>query len=374
MALPKIGNKFNNAIQKTDQEQKIAELQVEIENLRNSQSPKLEKELEKLREQLEKQSGEAEIDLDLIDPNPNQPRQTITSSSIQAKARLLKKHGQISSVILVPQENGRYMLLDGQLRWEAASFLKWETIRAVVVTSPSDLDQSSLLTFLGFEDLNPLDKAEAVFKEITKSTGLELDLICTSLGTILKRIERDKKTKELTKLIALCSEEQESGLESLGVVGEEQNILLVILELGLNPSSVKANLMPMLSLPSDLKNATRQKGLKAAHALALSIISAKTLNITEKKAASERINLTQKVISKNLTVAETREIIKNIKAKYLKPKKTDNKEVKAAIDKISKLSSLSFQEASSEQLEELKALLNKQLGEIDKILSSQVNG
>ena len=374
MALPKIGNKFNNAIQKTGQEQKIAELQAEIDNLRNSQSPELEKELEKLREQLEKQSGETEVDLELIDPNPNQPRQTITSESIQAKARLLKKHGQISSVILVPQDNGRYMLLDGQLRWEAASFLKWETIRAVIVAPPSDLDQSSLLTFLGFEDLNPLDKAEAVFKEITKSTGLELDLISTSLGTILKRIERDKKTKELTKLIALSSEEQQSGLESLGVIGEEQNMLLVILELGLNPSSVKANLMPMLSLPEDLKNATRQKGLKAAHALALSIISAKTLNITEKKAASERINLTQKVISENLTVAETREIIKNIKAKYLKPKKSDNKEVKAAIDKISKLSPLSFKGASSEQLEELKALLNKQLREIDKILSSQVNG
>ncbi|MEO0935067.1 MAG: ParB N-terminal domain-containing protein, partial [Cyanobacteria bacterium J06641_2] len=149
MALPKIGNKFNNAIQKTDQEQKITELQAEIDNLRNSQSPELEKELEKLREQLEKQSGETEIDLGLIDPNPNQPRQTITSESIQAKARLLKKHGQISSVILVPQDNGRYMLLDGQLRWEAASFLKWETIRAVVVTPPCDLDQSSLLTFLG---------------------------------------------------------------------------------------------------------------------------------------------------------------------------------------------------------------------------------
>lgn len=373
MALPKIRNKFDKAIEKTDQEQKIAELQAEIENLRNSQSPELEKELEKLREQLEKQSGETEIDLGLIDPNPNQPRQTITSSSIQAKARLLKKHGQISSVILVPQDNDRYMLLDGQLRWEAAKVLKWETIRAVVVSPPSDLDQSSLLTFLGFEDLNPLDKAEAVFKEITKSTGLELDLISTSLGTILKRIERDKKTKQLTKLIALTSEEQQEGLESLGVVGEEQNILLVILELGLNPSSVKANLMPMLSLPSDLKNATHQQGLKAAHALALSTISAKTLNISEDKAASERINLTQKVISENLTVAETREIIKNIKAKYLKPKKSDNKEVKAAIDKISKLSSLSFKEASSEQLEELKALLNKQLGEIDKILSSQVN-
>ncbi|MGD1873104.1 MAG: ParB/RepB/Spo0J family partition protein [Mastigocoleus sp.] len=368
MALPKIGKKFDNAIQQTDREQKIAELQAEIENLRNSRSPDLEKELEKLREQLEKQSGETEIDVNLIVPNPNQPRQTITHESIQGKARLLKKHGQISSVILVPHEKGRYILLDGQLRWEAAKLLGWETIRAVVVNPPDDLDQSSLLTFLGFEDLNPLDKAEAVFKELTKNTELELDLIITALGTVLKRIERDKKTKELTKLIALSSEKQQEGLEYLRIVGEEQNILLMILELGLNPGSVKANLMPMLSLPEDLKIAIRQQGLKGAHALALSTLSAKVLNISEKKAATERISLTKKVIEENLTVAETRERMKIIKSKYLKSKKVTSKEVKTAIDRISKLSKNSLKEASPEQLTELRALFEKQLGEINKIL------
>lgn len=45
MALPKIANKFSNAIQKTEQEQKIVELQEEVERLRAIQSPELEKEL-----------------------------------------------------------------------------------------------------------------------------------------------------------------------------------------------------------------------------------------------------------------------------------------------------------------------------------------
>ncbi|MEH2167434.1 MAG: ParB N-terminal domain-containing protein [Nostoc sp.] len=78
---------------------------------------------------MQTQTGEIAIDTGLIDPNPNQPRQTITQESIQAKARLLKKHGQITPVILVPQDNGRYMLLDGQLRWSGAKLLGWETIR-----------------------------------------------------------------------------------------------------------------------------------------------------------------------------------------------------------------------------------------------------
>ncbi|MEH1800079.1 MAG: ParB N-terminal domain-containing protein [Nostoc sp.] len=130
-----------------------------------------------------------------------------TPELIQAKARLLKKHEQISAVILVRQSNGRYILLDGQLRTEGAKLLGWKSIRSVVVSMPNDLDQFSLLTFLGFEDLNPLDKAEAVFKEVTKSLDLEIDEVYTLLGTVIKRIERENNTKELAKLVNYSAEE-----------------------------------------------------------------------------------------------------------------------------------------------------------------------
>lgn len=370
MALPKIANRFSGAIQKTDQEQKIADLQAEIEQLRATQSPDLEVELQKLRSQLQNQSGEVEIDLDLIDPNPHQPRQTITSESVQAKARLLKKHGQISSVILVLQSNGRYMLLDGQLRTEAAKVLGWATIRAVVVPMPKDLNQSALITFLGFEDLNPLDKAEAVFKEVTKSTGLQIDEIFTLLGTVIKRIERDEKSKELAKLINVSIEEQQHGLEQLEITDTELSLLLVLLELGLNPSSVKANLMPMLFLPQDLKDTIRQRGLKGAHALALATLSAKGLDIEEELAATERIAATNKVLKENLTVPETRELIKTIKDKYLKHKKSESKEVKAVIQKIKELSEDSLQGASSEQLQQLRVLLEQKLAALSKMLDA----
>lgn len=370
MALPKIANKFSNAIQKTEQEQKIAELQTEVEKLRAAQSPDLENELQNLREQLQNQSGEAEVDLALIDPNPHQPRQTITPELIQTKARLLKKHGQISAVILVPQGNGRYTLLDGQLRTEGAKLLGWSTIRAVIVAMPKDLDQSALLTFLGFEDLNPLDKAEAVFKEVIKSSGLEMDELFTMLGTVIKRIERDGNTKELAKLMSVSAESQQQGLEILGITGIEQSLLLVLLELGLNPSSVKANLMPMLNLPPDLKQAIRQQGLKGAHALALATLSAKALDISEKLAASERITATNEVLKKNLTVTETRELIRKIKTKYLKSNKQELKEVKIILQKVNGISEDLLAKASSNQLHEMRSLLQQKLGEIDKVIAA----
>jgi len=378
-ALPTIWTKFKGAVQKSDQEKKISELQIEIEQLRSASAPELEAEIEKLRSQLEATSGEVEIDVVLIDPNPNQPRQTITNASIQAKARSLKKYGQIAPVILIQQENGRYTLLDGQLRWEGAKALDWEKLRAVIVPAPQDLDQSSLLTFLGFEDLNPLDKAEAIVKEITKITGFELEEISTILATVLKRIERDGKIKELTKLVTVSAEEQKNGLEAFSVTNNEQDILLTLLELGLNPASVKANLMPMLFLPQDLKDAIRiglacpeelnsNHTLKGAHALALSVLSAKVLGIEDKVAAQERIKATDEVLKNNLTVPETRALINQIKTKYLTEKKTESKEIKVAIAKISTLSDASLAEASNEQLAQLKELLTTKLADIEKFI------
>ena len=271
---------------------------------------------------------------------------------------------------MLPQDNGRYLLLDGQLRWEAAKHLGWSTIKAVVTNPPQDINQFSLLTFLGFEDLNPLDKAEAIFTELSKATGLMLSEVSTLLATVLKRTEREKKGKELSKLVNVSTEEQIKGLEELGFRETEKNILLILLELGLNPSSVKANLMPMLSLPQDLKEAIRQQGLKGAHALALTTISAKTLDVSEKKAKKERVAATVKVLQEHLTVPETRELVKKIRAKYLKPQKSESKEVRAAIDKIKKLSDNALANASNEQLQQLHTLLQGKLAEIDKVLAA----
>lgn len=315
MPLPKISERFNGALQKTAQEQKIIELQEEVSRLRASQSPDLEGQVQTLREQLE-ESGEKQVRVDLIEPNLQQPRQSITHSLIQAKARSLDKHGQITPIVLIEQEENRYILLDGQLRWEAAKSLGWETIRAVIVPMPRDLDRNSLLTFLHFEDLNPLDKAEAIVKEVVKATELlETSEILTTLATVLKRLERDGKNKQLTGLISATSEKQKQGLELLGVRAKEQSLLLILLDLGLNPGSVKANLLPMLSLPNDLKVAIRRQGLKGAHALAISALSAKALSVSEEQATKERNIITQKALEKDLSVPETRKLVAEIKAK-----------------------------------------------------------
>lgn len=366
--LPKISERFTGAIQATDQAQKIAQLQAEIETLRSSQAPELEQQIEELRKQLLAEEGELEIAVDAIDPNPYQPRQTITSESIQTIARSMEKDGQIAPVIVIAQGE-RYLLWDGQRRWSAAKLLGWKTLRAVKALMPEDLHRKALLTFIHHEDLNPLDKAEAIIKELTTATGIEAEEIPTILSTVLRRLERSDQANQLTALVTATTEAQVSGVQSLEVNENEEKILLVLLDLALNPASVKANLMPMLSLPKDLKIAIREQGLKGAHALALTVISAKTLKTSERQATKERIAATNRVIEQELTVAKTRELVAQIKAKYVKPETSQSKEVTTVVRGVEKLSKTVMTSTSTEQLTELRQILQQKLSEIDEILN-----
>ena len=365
--IPSISQRFTSAIQATDQAQRITELQAEVEKLRSSQSPVLEQQIETLRSQLQEQSGEKDIEVSKIKANPHQPRQTITNESIQTIARSLEKDGQITPLIVIPQDEN-YLLLDGQRRWEAAKILGWQTLRSVVAIMPDDLHRKALLTFIHHEDLNPLDKAEAILKEVADITRMGTEEILTVLATVLRRLERQKQTSQLTSLVTVTTEEQKAGLQSLGVNEAEEKLLLVLLGLALNPTSVKANLMPMLALPNDLKKAIREQGLKGAHALALSVLSAKNLAASEKTAAKERSKATEQVISQDLNVAKTRELVTQIKAKHIRSEPSPSKQITEIQRSVEKLSKENISKTDPQQLKNLRAIFQQKLEEIESIL------
>lgn len=368
--IPAINQRFTGAYQATEQAQRIAELQSEVERLRAAQSPDLESQLTVLRDQLKSQSEELAVEVALIHPNPHQPRQTITADSIHTIARSLEKDGQITPLILVPQGE-QYLIWDGQRRWEAARLLGWKTLQAVTAPMPRDLHRKALLTFIHHEDLNPLDKAEAIVKEIANSTGLAAEEIPTVLSTVLRRLERGQQINQLTRLVSETFEEQQQGLQQLGVSEIETKLLLSLLDLGLNPSSVKANLLSMLSLPADLKQAIREQELKGAHALALAGLSAKTLKLSERQATKERQTATQQVIEQDLTVAKTRELVAQVKAKYLDPKPAELKEVTVVTKELEKLSADIMGTTDQKQLIALRQVLHRKLKEVDAILTQE---
>jgi ParB family chromosome partitioning protein len=368
---PDLGNYFSSAKQSmhlSEAETEIQELKAEIEELRKSGSTELESQLTALREQLESASGILSISLDQIQPNPEQPRQTFLPESIESMSRSLASDGQLQPIILI--QRGELVIFDGERRWRSAKNLGWETLQAVLVPEPASLHRKALLTSLHREDLNPLDKAEAIVRELSSNTGLEAAIIPRTLSTAVRRLNAQKRMNSVSELVTAMPDKQQQGLTALDLDEEELAVLGRLLDLQLNPASIDANIFPMLSLADDLKTAMRKLGLKGVHATALSKLSAKNLGLSESEAQSIRVNATTQVIAEKLSAVQTRRLVQEIISSTLNSPEVVRqfKQVKQATGNLKKLSPEMLEQAEVDQLVELQDVLRQKLAEIEAVL------
>jgi ParB family chromosome partitioning protein len=369
---PDLSNYFSGAKQSqqlSEAEEEILKLKAEIEELRSTGSSELEAQLKELREQLQSQTGILSIPIEQIEPNPEQPRQTFLPESVESMSRSLKSDGQLQPIILIQRE--KLLLFDGERRWRSAKALGWQTLQAVIIPEPESLHRKALLTSLHREDLNPLDKAEAILHEIANNTELDANDIPRVLSTVVRRLNTQKRMNLVAELIASAPEKQQDVLASLGLSDYEQAVLSILLDLQLNPASVDANIFPMLSLFDDLKAAIRN-GLKGMHAIALQKLSAKNLGVSEEEAHAVRAQTTKKVVEENLSVIATRKLVSEVLASHQTDKAeiaTTPKQVSQEVRRLQKLSFDSLKKAERNQLLELQETLRQKLTEIEKILT-----
>jgi ParB family chromosome partitioning protein len=348
-------------------ESKIAELSAEIEQLRSSGSQELEAKIQELREQLA--SGSVlDVLIEQIDRNVEQPRQTFTQESIEMLALSLESDGQQEPIILIEQLNGRYLLFDGERRWRSAKLLNWETLKAVVIPYPAALHRRVLLANLHREDLNPLDTAEALIKEITSNSDLNGDEIPKILRTGVRRLERQGTITKVSTLVIAPIEQQQQELATLGLSEAERIVFQVLLSLQLNPASVNTNIFPMMGLSVDLKQAIREQGLGGMQAKALQQLSSKKLGLSEAAARKVRSRVTKQVLEKKLSVTQVRQLVTAEIARHNQQKDsaTGKKQVNGIIERVR---SMSIENVEREQLSLLKEALQQKLQEIDSVLS-----
>ncbi len=348
-------------------ESKIAELSAEIEQLRSSGSQELEAKVQELREQLAS-GGVLDVLIEQIDRNVEQPRQTFTQESIEMLALSLASDGQQEPIILIEQLNGRYLLFDGERRWRGAKLLNWETLKAVVIPEPAALHRRVLLANLHREDLNPLDTASALIKEITSNSDLNGDEIPKILRTGVRRLERQGTITQVSRLVFSSIEQQQQQLVTMGLSEAEQVVFQILLSLRLNPASVNANIFPMLGLSVDLKQAIREQGLGGMQAKALQKLSSKKLGVSESAAKKVRSRVTKQVLEKRLSVTQVRQLVATEIARHTQHKDaaTGKKQVEGIIQRVQ---SMSVEEVGREQLALLKEALQQKLQEIESALS-----
>jgi ParB family chromosome partitioning protein len=372
---PDLTNYFSGAKQSqqlSEAEAEIQRLKAEIEELRSQGSSELETQLQTLRVQLQSQSGIQSISLEKIQANPEQPRQTFLSESIESMSRSLVSDGQLEPIILIQREH--LVIFDGERRWRSAKNLGWENLQAVIIPEPDALHRKALITSLHREDLNPLDKAEAIVRELAINTGLEPQDIPRILSTVVRRLNAQKRMNSVVGLITVTPEEQQQGLAVLDLDEREAAIFTVLLDLQLNPASIDANIFPMLSLAEDLKTAIRSSGLKGVHAIALQKLSTKNLGVPELEAEEIRINVTHKVLAEKLSVQKTRQLVTEAIALQSTDAEKIEKQVKpmtTATRSLYKVSGDALKKVEVSQLMEFQEVLRKKLAEIEEVIQEK---
>jgi ParB family transcriptional regulator, chromosome partitioning protein len=106
-------------------------------------------------------AGPLQIDIDLIEPSPYQPRTRFREEALDELARSIQASGIIQPIV-VRAVGKRYQLIAGERRWRAAQRAGLNTVSAIVRQVPDELAlEMTLVENIQREDLNAIEQARA---------------------------------------------------------------------------------------------------------------------------------------------------------------------------------------------------------------------
>src|SRR5712692_113646 len=128
-----------------------------------------------------KTAGPVEVDIDLIDPNPFQPRTHFAGLALEELAQSISRTGLLQPIVLRPV-GARYQLIAGERRWRAAQRAGLHRIPAVFRDVPDEVAlEMTLVENLQREDLNPIEQARA-FERLMTEFHLTQEDVATRAG------------------------------------------------------------------------------------------------------------------------------------------------------------------------------------------------
>jgi len=199
-----------------------------------------------------KESEIAEIDIEKIVPNRDQPRKSFDKQEIQELAESIRENGIIQPIILRAKDEV-YEIVVGERRFRAAKEAGLKKVPAIIKDySESRLLEIALIENIQRKDLNPLEEALA-YKTI---------------------IDRDTITQE----------------ELSKRVGRSRSYI--------------ANMIRLLELPDEIKNFVSRGTITVGHAKAIM-----ALNEKEKK-----VEIAKKVAEEGLSVREAEDLVREVNA------------------------------------------------------------
>ena len=127
-------------------------------------------------------SNLSEVEIALIDPNPNQPRREFDQEALQELATSIRELGIIQPITLRKMDGGRYQIIAGERRWRASQLAGLTKIPAYIVTvEDQNAMEMALVENIQREDLNAIEIALA-YQHLAEATGMTQAKISERVG------------------------------------------------------------------------------------------------------------------------------------------------------------------------------------------------
>jgi ParB family chromosome partitioning protein len=220
----------------------------------------------------------SQLPIELIEPNPLQPRRVFHQERIEELAQSIRANGIIQPLV-VRRHAERYQLVAGERRWRAAKIAGVARVPVVIQDIPDErLLEITLIENIQREDLNPIEAAQA------------FDRLCRELQ--LNHEEVGQRT------------------------GKDRSTI--------------ANLIRLLQLPPDLQQLIAERRLSAGHARCLLALPTAEL----------QREVAEKSVAQGWSVRQverlTQRMMEDRKPKTVNEVKTDPN-VKAAIEQLERV-------------------------------------
>lgn len=214
------------------------------------------------------------VDIDKIQPNPNQPRTHFNETLLQELSESIRENGVLQP-LLVRKKGQKYEIIAGERRYQASKLAGIEKLPVII----KDVDDQKMLELALIEnlqrsDLNPIEEAKG-YKQLLKESGMTQEALSKAVSK-----SRSAITNSL-RLLDLPDEVQQFLFDGKMTAGHARAILAVpyeearirlaqkVVDEGLSVRATE-NLAPLFSVgdePKKPKAVMPQSYKKAARAL-----------------------------------------------------------------------------------------------------------